>query len=214
MVPEFWHQRWAENRIGFHLDDVNSYLKKHWQALAPKRDERVFVPLSGKSLDLVWLAQKHNEVAGVELSEIAVRAFFAEQLYTPTVYTQPSGHEVYEFDEITLYCGDYFTLNAQPFSLVYDRAALIAMPPEMRKAYVEKLRSMLLPGARIMLVTLDYPQHEGSGPPFAVPESEVRELFAGMEITCLERNEEDAKQPRNMKYSHFAEEVWLIKNPE
>ncbi len=83
--PEFWHAKWASNQIGFHLTDVNTLLTDHWHTTQPKREDRVFVPLCGKSEDLVWLAEKHNDVQGVELSPIAVRAFFAEHFYTPTV---------------------------------------------------------------------------------------------------------------------------------
>jgi len=114
MNPEFWHSRWAENRIGFHLTDINPLLVEYWPTLKPQRNERVLVPMCGKSNDLVWLAERHNQVVGIELSDIAVKAFFAENLYTPLV--TGVGHQLtYEFDEITIHCGDFFA--TQPFSV-------------------------------------------------------------------------------------------------
>ncbi|MBV7297033.1 thiopurine S-methyltransferase [Enterovibrio paralichthyis] len=212
MEHEFWHSRWAENRIGFHLGDVNPALVKYWDKLSPKREETVFVPMCGKSLDLNWLAAKHDSVVGVELSEIAVRAFFAENLYTPTVSTMSSAMKLYQFDEVSIYSGDYFTAPLEAYPLVYDRAALIAMPESMRTRYVDRLRSLLAPGGRILLITLDYPQEQLDGPPFSVHESEVRALFDGMRVTHLNRNESADRTPKARDLPYFAEEVWLIES--
>ena len=213
MDQEFWQKKWASNVIGFHLPDTNPVLSEFWKALNPTREQTVFVPLCGKSMDLDWLAERHNSVSGVELSQIAVRAFFAERLYTPTVTTLSSTLELYDFDEFTIFAGDYFTAPIEATDLIYDRAALVALPKEMRSEYVQVLRSRLKEGGRILLVTLDYDQNEMSGPPFSVPEDEVRSLFSGMSITKLQRDEADAEHPRIKKgLTRFAEEVWLIKN--
>ncbi|MDF2186117.1 thiopurine S-methyltransferase [Grimontia hollisae] len=210
MDHEFWHSRWAENRIGFHLTDTNPLLVKYWQQLRPKRDETVFVPMCGKSIDLSWLASKHDEVVGVELSEIAVRAFFSEHLYTPTVTTLGPVMKLYQFDEVSIYSGDYFSAPLGSYPLIYDRAALIAMPASMRQQYAERLLSLLAPGGRILLVTMDYPQEQMDGPPFSVPEEEIRQLFDGCKITRLDRNE-DCHRPSSVKgMRSCAEEVWLI----
>ncbi|OCH21535.1 thiopurine S-methyltransferase [Aliivibrio logei] len=213
MDQEFWQKKWASNVIGFHLPDTNPVLSEFWKALNPTGEQTVFVPLCGKSMDLDWLAERHNSVSGVELSQIAVRAFFAERLYTPTVTTLSSTLELYDFDEFTIFAGDYFTAPIEATDLIYDRAALVALPKEMRSEYVQVLRSRLKEGGRILLVTLDYDQNEMSGPPFSVPEDEVRSLFSGMSITKLQRDEADAEHPRIKKgLTRFAEEVWLIKS--
>ncbi|NAX49096.1 thiopurine S-methyltransferase [Photobacterium halotolerans] len=214
MDAEFWHSRWAENRIGFHLNDTNPVLPYYWPKLGLQREDTVFVPMCGKSLDLTWLAEKHDQVTGVELSEIAVRAYFAEHLYLPTVTSLGNGHTLYEFDEVRIYCGDYFTAPVQPVDAVYDRAALIAMPENMRQNYVQRLLSLVKPGGKIMLVTLDYIQEEMAGPPFSVRAEEVRSLFADCEVTHIGRQEADESHPRRQQgLSRFAEEVWFIQTP-
>ncbi|PNH87846.1 thiopurine S-methyltransferase [Vibrio diazotrophicus] len=212
--PEFWHSKWASNQIGFHLDDVNPLLIEHWHRTEPKREDKIFVPLCGKSEDLVWLATKHNQVHGVELSSIAVRSFFAEHFYTPLVIQLNAHHELYQFDELSIYTGDYFTAPVETYDIVYDRAALVALPEEMRKEYVERLKSLLNPGGRILLVTLDYEQHEMAGPPFSVPQEEIEQLFAEFSIERLHQDSANAQHPKRAKkgLSRFAEEVWLIKS--
>ncbi|MDD1794735.1 thiopurine S-methyltransferase [Enterovibrio sp. ZSDZ42] len=212
MDQEFWHNRWAENRIGFHLTETNPSLLKHWQALHPQRHEAVFVPMCGKSVDLSWLASKHDDVVGVELSEIAVRAFFSEHLYTPLVTAISPMMKLYQFDEVSIYSGDYFSAPLAQYPLIYDRAALIAMPGNLRQRYVARLLSLLKPGGRILLVTLDYPQDQMDGPPFSVTGDEVHSLFDGYKITCLDRDENSDRPPKGKAASHFVEEVWLIES--
>ncbi|NAW56183.1 MULTISPECIES: thiopurine S-methyltransferase [unclassified Vibrio] len=210
--PEFWHSKWAANQIGFHLDDVNPLLIKFWHHTNPAREDSVFVPLCGKSEDLVWLASKHESVQGVELSTIAVRAFFAEHFYTPLVIPISAEHELYQFDELSVYIGDFFTAPIEPVDIVYDRASLVALPQEMRGQYVEYLKTRIKPGGRILLVTLDYQQNEMAGPPFSVSEEEVRQLYDGYQVTRLHRDVADESHPKRAKkgLSRFAEEVFLI----
>ncbi|MEZ8823883.1 thiopurine S-methyltransferase [Vibrio sp. 10N.261.55.A7] len=212
--PEFWHNKWAANQIGFHLDDVNPLLTQFWPMTSPKRSDSVFVPLCGKSEDLVWLATKHADVKGVELSNIAVRSFFAEHFYTPMVTTLNGQHELYQFDELSIYTGDVFTAPIQQVDIVYDRAALIALPESMRVDYANLIKSKLTQSGRILLVTLEYQQEEMAGPPFSVPRSEVESLFSEYKITRLHRDEADAEHPKRLKkgLSRFAEEVWLIES--
>ncbi len=210
--PEFWHNKWASNKIGFHLEDVNPLLPAHWSHTKPKREDAVLVPLCGKSEDLVWLASKHNDVTGVELSQIAVRSFFAEHFYTPMVTSINGMHELYQFDEISIYTGDFFTAPVSQADIIYDRAALVALPQEMREEYASRLKQLLNPGGRILLVSLNYAQQEMAGPPFSVPVREIEELFSEYKVTCLNVDEADENHPKIAKQglSRFSEELYLI----
>ena len=179
MEPKFWQERWARNQIGFHLPEVNPYLLRHWSHLSLADDAKVLVPLCGKSLDLMWLATQGHRVLGVELSEQAVEAFFSEQSLTPRI-TQRGVFTVYRADLIEVWCGDFFALDAEVLAdctAVYDRAALIALPPLMRSQYTEQLNNMLRPGCQGLLITLDYDQTQKAGPPFAVTDEEVKVLL-------------------------------------
>ncbi|WP_413477661.1 thiopurine S-methyltransferase [Vibrio hibernica] len=208
---EFWHNKWAENKIGFHLVDVNPLLPQFWPQVQPTQAQSVLVPLCGKSEDLTWLATQHKSVTGVELSNIAVRSFFAEHLYTPMVTSLSSQHELYQFDELSIYTGDFFTAPLESYDLIYDRAAMIALSPALRVQYVERLKSLIKPKGKILLIALDYDQSEMQGPPFNVSESEICQLYSDMKVTRLHRDEADDKHPKIQNgLSRFAEEVWLI----
>ena len=198
MQPDFWQQRWAEQQIGFHQATPTPLLLKHWPALGVPAGATVFVPLAGKSLDMAWLAGQGHRVLGVELSQLAVDAFFAEHGLVPEVEETRYGRH-HRAGGIELIRGDAFGLDAGLLAgcaAVFDRAAIIALPPPMRERYVHEVYGRLPAGCRGLLITLEYPQHEKSGPPFSVEEDEVRRLFGrDWDVAVLERREILAQQP-------------------
>lgn len=198
MDANFWQQRWREGKIGFHQERVTPLLEKHWDALNLPANSKVFVPLAGKSLDMDWLAARGHRVLGVELSEQAVQQFFAERDLQPTVTESRFGRH-FASEAVELICGDAFELEAATLAecaAVYDRAALIALPPTMRKRYANELYARLPTGCLGLLVTIEYPQHEKNGPPFSVDETEVHALFdREWRIELLERRDILAEQP-------------------
>lgn len=198
MEPGFWHQRWRDNRIGFHQDRVTPLLERHWDAIGLPPDARVFVPLCGKTLDMPWLSARGHRVLGVELSELAVRQFFDEQGLTPSMHATRHGMH-YVAGPFELILGDAFGLDAGVLSDctgVYDRAALIALPPDMRRRYASGLYAQLPATCRGLLVGIDYPQHEKHGPPFSVADDEVHGLFGtGWSVDRLERQDILSEQP-------------------
>lgn len=198
MDAAFWHDRWETGRIGFHQDRVLPLLEQYWDATGVPDGSRVFVPLSGKSLDMAWLAARGHRVLGVELSQLAVDAFFLEQGLVPEVHESAYGrHHVAGAIEVIV--GDAFGLDAAVLADcggVYDRAALIALPPELRRPYLRSLYARLPAGCRGLVVTLEYPQHEKDGPPFSVPEVEVRAgLAPAWTVDTLERRDILAREP-------------------
>ncbi len=179
MHEDFWQARWARDEIGFHLDEVNPYLLRYWSQLSAQSGERVLVPLCGKTLDLRWLAAQGLQVLGVELSRKAIEDFFVEQGLEPQIEEQ-GAFVRFRVDAIELWCGDFFALTAadvEQCHLFYDRAALIALPLEMRQRYAAHLQAILPQACRGLLVTLDYPQEQMNGPPFAVPAEQVQAFY-------------------------------------
>ena len=198
MDPDFWHQRWQDNLTGFHQSDVNPCLEKYWPQLQLTQDDEVFVPLCGKSLDMLWLRER-CAVLGVELSPVAVEAFFAENDLQPE-RSEQGVFQVCATQRLRLLCGDFFDLQPDPLQqvcAVYDRASLIALPAAMRPRFAAHLTQLLPAGVRMLLVTLDYAQEQMDGPPFAVSSREVRALFAAhWSIEQLHETDILAREPR------------------
>lgn len=179
MDHDFWLQRWREGRIGFHQQDISPQLRQHWPALGLVAASRVFVPLAGKSSDLLWLAGLGHRVLGVELSPLAVEQFFADNGLEPVVHASGIGQH-YVAGPIELICGDAFALDAAQLAdcdAVYDRAALVALPAEMRKSYAQELYARLPAACQGLLIALEHPGPMRAGPPFSVDETQMRQLF-------------------------------------
>lgn len=198
MEPGFWQERWREGRIGFHQDKATPLLLKHWPSLGVAPGARVFVPLAGKSLDMLWFASQGYRVLGVELSRLAVEQFFTENDMPYTITESPCGRH-YRSGEIEVVCGDVFAIDdalLNECDAVYDRAALIALPSGMRLRYARDVYARLPGRCQGLLITLEYPQPEKEPPPFSVDEVEVRTLFNGdWNIDLLERRDILSQQP-------------------
>jgi thiopurine S-methyltransferase len=180
MEHQFWRDRWAEGKIGFHEGQPNRMLVRYVAHLGGRR--RVLVPLCGKAVDLAFLADLGHTVIGVELVEQAAQEFFAG---ASPVITRHAQHVEYAAGGVSIFVGDFFAADAAllgPLDALYDRAALIALPPELRPRYAQHVRALVASGSPALIITLEYPQHQMSGPPFSVEETEVRALHAGSEI--------------------------------
>lgn len=216
MKKEFWLERWEREEIGFHEHQVNAYLTQYWSELHLARGKSVFVPLCGKSVDMKWLQQQGYPVLGIELSEVAVQAFFRENGYTPKI-SGLENFKTYEANGLRILCGDFFDLSREDLAkitAVYDRAAMVALPPEMRKNYVSHLVSILPSGTQIMLITFDYPQAEMTGPPFALAAGEVETLYgAYADIRLLAQVDVLAQNPRFQKrgLTRLQESIYLLR---
>lgn len=215
MDHDFWLSRWQQNQIGFHLPEVNPRLLEHASVLPRVPGQRVLVPLCGKSIDMVWLAQRGLRVLGVELSALAVDTFFQEQRWTPRV-TQEGAFTRYATDHVEILCGDVFALdraNVGELHAVYDRAAMVALPPTLRGAYAQQLSRLLPPSATGLLVSFEYDQAEMNGPPFSVSEAEVRSLLSrAFEITHLADYDilQDEQRMRDRGLTQLHEHVYAL----
>ena len=188
-MTEPWIERWQEGRIGWHEASGNASLKKHWRASG----RTVLVPLCGKSVDLRWLADAGNRVVGVELSSIAVEAFFDEQGLEYSVSRGELPCYKAQSIDISIYCGDFFALSSIRCDAHYDRGALGALPAKMRPAYAAHVSSLLNGGAEQLVITLDYDSRVIDGPPFSLSDTEVLGYWDNLE--CVDAYDDIENAP-------------------
>ncbi len=213
MDPSFWHQRWQTSEIPFHERAVNPRLLKHFPALSLATGNRVFVPLCGKSLDIGWLLALGQAVAGAELSELAVKQLFVELGMEPSI-SELGEVRHYGGKKLDIFVGDIFEVSREilgPVDGVYDRAALVALPEEMRKRYATHLTAITAQAPQL-LISYEYDQAMLEGPPFSVGRAEVRRLYGeSYSLTLLD----SADVPGGLKGKCPAKEyVWLLKERE
>jgi len=178
MNPDFWHKKWESNEIGFHLAQANPLLVQYFPALQLQPGQRVLVPLCGKSLDIAWLLDQGCQVVGAELSALAIEQL-CEQLGVVPEITETEHWRHYQAEGLDLFVGDVFNLTAAavgPVDAVYDRAALVALPPAMRPHYTRHITT-ISDHAPQLLICFDYDQSLMAGPPFSVDLAEVRQHY-------------------------------------
>ncbi|MCI0516375.1 MAG: thiopurine S-methyltransferase [Woeseiaceae bacterium] len=179
-MTEDWLARWEQGRTGWHEAGGSSSLRKYWPDLP--QGSKVLVPLCGKTPDLAWLESRGLEVTGVELSPLAAEAFFSDRGLRYSDFHDDDFRVYMAVDRnIRIYCGDYFSFRGQSFDAIYDRGALVALPPGDRRSYARHTDCLLRPGATRLLITLEYDQAIVDGPPFAVMADEVREYWPLLE---------------------------------
>lgn len=189
MDHDFWLERWACGQTGFHQSQVNPMLARYWPELNAPSGSAVLVPLCGKSLDMRYLKARGHRVIGVELSEQAIEAYFVE---AGERFVKEKGFYLVQYrgDGVVIHCGDFFDLQAPDvmgIRAAYDRGALVALPPKLRIHYADHLQRVLPDRTVTLLITLEYDQARVQGPPFSVPESEVRRLFGDRgRVTCID----------------------------
>ncbi|MBN7798334.1 thiopurine S-methyltransferase [Parahaliea mediterranea] len=210
MDTEFWHHKWREGDIAFHEGAPNTLLQAHFQRLDIAGGSRVFLPLCGKTRDIAWLLEHGYRVAGAELSELAIRQLFDELGLEPRI-DQTGNLTRYSADNIDIFVGDIFDLRRDtlgPVQAVYDRAALVALPADIRRRYSAHLVE-ITDAAPQLLITFDYDQSQMDGPPFSIDRAEVsRHYGAAYRMTELARQ----PVPGGLKGKAAAmESAWLLR---
>ncbi|ERL55579.1 thiopurine S-methyltransferase [Psychrobacter aquaticus] len=221
MNPEFWQKRWQEKRIGFNQSEVNPLLIKYWTELNLLAGSRIFVPLCGKSIDMVWLTAQGHDVVGVELVESAVQEFFAEQNIEPSVHQHVRNPAIKCYQgqllsqKVEIWVADIFALTFTDIGnidAVYDKAALIALPAEMRSDYSEQMRQLSVDvnkkAAVQLLLTLNYDQSKKDGPPFSISHEQVQQYYGSYyQVTELASEPTSIGSAPELKVT---EQVWLL----
>ena len=191
MNNEHWIERWQEKNIGFHEESVNTLLVKHFKTLNLKHSSNIFVPLCGKTLDISWLMMLGHNIVGVELSEIAVKELF-EELYILPKISEENGMLCYQNEGICIFVGDVFNLNpkmVEKVDVIYDRAALVALPKDVRVKYTQHLRE-ITNNAQQILFCVEYDETLMNQTPFSICQDEIKEHYQDhYNIKLLERKE-------------------------
>lgn len=216
MDREFWLSAWEDGRVGFHRGEVHPDLRAFLDDWLDEPHHRIMVPLCGKSVDIAFLAGRGHEVAGVEIADQAVAEFHAEQRLRAFV-DEDGPFQVHTSPGITIFHGDFFDLNqeiAGTFDKVWDRAALVAIDAPRRPKYVKLLRSLLRPGASVLLNSFSYDQSRMEGPPWSVGSDEIRELWSDCELEVLqERDAIDEVHFRELGFESWIITTTLIRTP-
>lgn len=191
MELSYWISRWRKEKTGFHMPGGYPGLKTYWNRLSLRTNPHVLVPLCGKSVDLVLIERFGARVLGVDISEKAILGFFNEQK-RPFETDTYGDFIIRKSGNIEIWQGDFlkFPSNKCPqFDLIYDKAALTALPPHMQNRFVQTILKLAGGSASVLLHHFIYAQEQMPGPPFSISKSEITRLFSNhYTIQMLEEN--------------------------
>jgi len=212
MEANFWHEKWEQGDIGFHQSQVNPLLVAHLDKLNLVEGARFFLPLCGKTLDIAWLLARGYRIVGVELSTLAIK-----ELFTALDFLEPEIATIgtlthYSAKNIDIFVGDIFDLSSKMLGAVdaiYDRAALVALPKEMRHRYTAHLVELTHKSPQL-LISYEYEQNLMEGPPFSVSAEEIEQHYRNSyDLTLVV----STNVPGGLKGICAAKEhVWLLQN--
>jgi thiopurine S-methyltransferase len=211
MDANFWHERWKRNETAFHEGHPNPLLVTYFGALSLAAGSRIFVPLCGKSLDISWLLSQGYRIAGAELSKIAIEQLFVELGVEPFI-SALGDIDLWSANNLDIFVGDLFAVSRNmlgPVDAIYDRAALVALPEQVRNRYATHLRD-ITEEAPQLLICYEYDQRVMDGPPFSIDAEEVHRHYASRYDLSLIASRPVAG---GLKGKCAAQEnLWLLRN--
>lgn len=157
MSNKIWKSMWKHNQFQFHQPIINPLLQQYLPQLQLSANDDILVPLCGKSLDMDLLIDSGYHVIGIELSKIAIQAYFDARNIKPQ--HEKKGQFIrWWHNDIEIWCGDIFNLTDNDISHVktlYDCASLTALPSESRPHYVQHFYEKLSKQSQILLITTE-----------------------------------------------------------
>jgi thiopurine S-methyltransferase len=207
MEKDFWIDKWNIGQIGFHQDKPNSFMEEYFKDI-DLTDKRIFVPLCGKTLDMIWFKDKGAKVVGVELSELAIKSFFSENQIPYTTLEIEKG-TLFQSDDISIYCCNFFDIPneaTENIDYIFDRASLIALPEEIRTKYVSKMKELMNTHIQYMIITIEY--EGGGGPPFSITKEKIHNDFSDLKVSDISTAEREATFRGESRRTHS--HVFLI----
>lgn len=215
MNKKNWLEKWKKKETKFDQMQVNPYLIKYEKIFESLEGKKIFIPLCGKSIDILWFLTHGAEVIGVEFSEVAIETFLSEN---NLIYKKVDKHPFifYHADSLKFICGDLFQLEKNDvgeFDWIYDRASLIALDDMARVQYANKIFQLSSNQSKMFLITLSYGTTTLEPPPYSVTDEEVYSLFSkNFQIATLSKNENMDIMPHLIQagFPNLNDRVYLL----
>ncbi|CAG5100206.1 Oidioi.mRNA.OKI2018_I69.XSR.g16892.t1.cds [Oikopleura dioica] len=190
---EDWSNAWENDVTPWHVSTVNSvfekYLKSKYLHAEESKKLSCFFPLCGKSIDMLWAAKQGCLVRGSEFSQKAIDEFFFENAIETSHFGGFTNSEEDSLN-ISLRPGDFYLYpEDEKFEFIFDRGSMVAIDPNDREKYAEKIFNLLQDGGIVLLEAILRDESEiANGPPFHLTLEQVKSAYDqfGLKVTELE----------------------------
>ena len=216
MSNKIWKAKWKRNDIGFHQPAINPLLQQYLPQLHLSANDDILVPLCGKSLDMDLLTDSGYHVIGIEVSKVAIQAYFDARNVKPK--REKKGKFIrWWHQDMEIWCGDIFNLSANEIGHVktlYDCASLTAFPPDSRPYYVRHFYEKLSQHSQILLITTETADEQQQNSVSTI-DSEIQSLYeANYHIELLHGQSSLKQDPEypDEPNKPMEEKVYLLTN--
>jgi SAM-dependent methyltransferase len=183
-LPDFWDTRYRSGVTPWDGAGVPPRLAVY---LEHRRPERVLIPGCGAGYEVKAFAERGHQVVAIEFSDAAIEA---------------ARRTLGAFSDRVVKA-DFFSFEAAPFDLVYERAFLCALPRRDWPQWSLRVAQLLRPGGA--LAGFFYLDDNPRGPPFGISRDGLAALLSSLHL------EEERTIPENQSIPVFrGKEVWQV----
>lgn len=191
LAPNEWIWETSKDP-SFHSKKYHAELMRYHKCLLENgKAGRIFVPLCGKTMDMIYLSEQGHEVIGLEFSEVGIKDFFAENNLTFSeegIDGKPFVKYMAKERNITIYRGDLFDLSPDicgTFDAAWDRGSFVAINVPTRSRYAGLMSDLIKPSGKILMEITMYDGSKYSRPPHITTEHHLKENFKDFEVEVL-----------------------------
>ena len=234
LPTSYWSERWHQDDAFWHQQEVNAHLLHNLHALdavkataPPGRRPRIFVPLCGASVDMLYLHQQGWHVVGLDAVEQPLRSFVHDhqphlQHVRDVPVSQGSGVVHIAAEHLDLFGVDYFSADVTAALLggavdaVWDRGSFVAIGVKQREAYVAKVLQLLTARSEQpnwLLNAFDYNLDSAMvAPPHSLPREDIERLLGAHagRIESLDQHSGLARWESVHNLRHFTVTTYAI----
>ena len=160
MNKDYWNERYAAGQTGWDLGKASPPLEDYIKQLGNK-DLKILLPGCGNGYEALLMA----ELGFTNLTVLDIAPLAVEKLQD-SLQSYPS---------VRILCEDFFE-HVDSYDLILEQTFFCALPPRMRKQYVQKMAELLAPQGKLVGL-LFASEFDKAGPPFGGTTEEYLQLF-------------------------------------
>ncbi len=161
MNKDYWNERYAAGQTGWDLGKASPPLEDYIKQLGNK-DLKILLPGCGNGYEALLMA----ELGFTNLTVLDIAPLAVEKLQD----------RLQSYPSVRILCEDFFE-HVDNYDLILEQTFFCALPPSMRKQYVQKMAELLVPQGKLVGL-LFATEFDKAGPPFGGTTEEYLQLFS------------------------------------
>jgi len=160
LTKNYWEERYQKGEISWNVGNITTPIKEYIDQLTDK-NIKILIPGAGNGYEFDYLIEKEFK-----------NSFVVDYAETPLENIKK---RIPDLDENQIINTDFFELK-EKYDLIIEQTFFCALNPELRKRYVQKMKSLLNPKGKIVGLLFQFPLTT-EGPPFGGSTEEYSALF-------------------------------------